>query len=167
MDEMPPLPEIERRLLEFLGRAVDAGTTEIGRAGAVAWIFSEDCVFHAGALWIRVPLPAGNARTAAALAGSAASREHGLEARAVGTVGERVYCTMYVPETVADAADHQIRGLKLAVPTKAARLRLATSAWRWRFARFAGLSAIRLDFVMTPLHVARVLAAGRGSGDPD
>ena len=168
MDPVPSLPEIERRLIEFLKRLAAEGSTEIREAKSVAWVFSDDCVFHARALQVRVPLPEKNARAAEALLQSEAARELGVEVRAFGTVGEELYCTLYVPESPEDAADHQIQGLKLAVPAEAAPLRLVTSALRWGFAQFAGKSSTLLKVVMTPLHVARVLAGRRQSpGDPE
>jgi hypothetical protein len=168
MDPIPSLPETERRLLEFLRRLAAEGTTEIGGASRAAWVFSEDCVFHARALQIRVPLPEENARVAASLVQSVAARRIGVEVRALGTVGETVYCTLYVPESLEDAGEHQIDGLKLAVPAKAVPLRLVTGGLQWRFVRFAGRPATMLKVVMTPLHVARVRAGScRIPGDPD
>jgi hypothetical protein len=168
LEPIPSLPEIERRLIEFLRRLAEEGTTEIGCAKSVAWVFSDDCVFYAQALQIRVPLAAHNARMAARLAQSDAARELGLEVRAFGTIGGDVYCTLYVPDGDKDAGDHRIEGLKLAVPASAVPLRLAASALRWRFMRFFGKPATLLEVVMTPLHVARVLAGGcERSGDPD
>jgi hypothetical protein len=168
MDPIPSFPEIERRLIEFLQRAVAGGSTEIGGARSAAWVFSEDCLFYGQALQIRVPLAEKNAGIAARLTQSDAARNIGVEVRALGTIGEIAYCTLYVPDTPKDAGDHLIEGLKLVVPTKVAPLRLVTSALRWRFMQFAGLSATRLEAVMTPMHVARVLAGScQSPGDPD
>jgi len=168
VDPIPSLPEIERRLIEFLRRLAAEGSTRLGETSTAAWVFSEDCVFYARALQIRVPLAEENARIAAALTQSAAARRIGVEVRALGTIGESVYCTLYVPESLEDAGDHSIEGLKLAVPTEAVPLRLVTSALRWRFMLFAGKPATMLKVVMTPFHVARVLAGSCESpGDPD
>jgi len=168
MDPILSMTEIERRLLEFQRRLAAEGSTEIVAAKSVAWLFSEDCVFYAQALQIRVPLAAGNARLAARLAQSDAAREIGVEVRAFGTVGEAVYCTLYVPTNPEDARDHRIEGLKLGVPTQAVPLRTVTSALRWRFMQFFGKPATMLQVMMTPLHVARVLAGCcEIPGDPD
>jgi hypothetical protein len=168
MDPVPSFPEIERRLIEFLRRAVAEGSTEVGEAQSAAWVFSEDCVFYDRALQIHVPLPEQNARVAERLTQSPAAQRIGVEVRVLGTVAGVAYCTLYVPESPADAGEHQIGGLKLAIPTQAAPLRPVTSGLRWRLARFAGLSATRLQAVMTPFHVARVLAGScQTAGDPD
>ena len=168
MDPIPSLPEIERRLLAFLRRLAEQGSTAIGCAEKVAWVFSADCVFYAQALQVRVPLAADNARIAAALAQSAAAQMLGVEVRAFATVADNVYCALYVPQSAADAADHQISGLKLAVPTGAVPLRLVPSALRWRFVRFVGKPSTMLKVIMTPLHVSLILAGScSGSGDPD
>lgn len=168
MDPIPPFVEIERHLLEFLRRLAVEGSTEIGEAKSVAWVFSEDCVFHAQALHVRAPLAPGNARLAERLVQSDAARKIGVEVRALGTIGEDAYCTLYVPTSPEDARDHAVEGLKLAVPTHAVPLRLVTGGLRWRFAQFAGKPATMLKVIMTPLHVARVLAGCCESpGDPD
>jgi hypothetical protein len=168
MDTVPPLPEIERRLIDFLGRMAADGSTDISEAKSVAWVFSEDCAVHAWALQVRVPLPQGNAGLADALLKSAAARDLGVEVRAFGTDGGVVYCTLYVPSSPEDAREHQIAGLKLAVPAAAVPLKLVTGALRWGFVRFTGKPATLLKVVMTPLHIARVLAGtGPSLGDPD
>ncbi|MCK9460536.1 MAG: hypothetical protein M0R80_12935 [Proteobacteria bacterium] len=168
MDPIPSSVEIERRLLEFLRRLAAEGSTGIGAAKSVAWVFSEDCVFYAQALRIRVPLAADNARVAERLLQSDAARRIGVEVRAFGTIGECVYCTLYVPESLEDARSHAIGGLKLAVPTQAVPLGLAESAILWRLMRFFGKPSTMLHVVMTPMHVARVLAGScERAGDPD
>jgi hypothetical protein len=168
MDPVPPFPEIEQRLIDFLQRAVAEGSTEIGAAKSAAFVFLEDCVFSARALQIRVPLPEKNARVAARLTQSPAAQRIGVEVRVLGTLDEVAYCTLYVPESAEDAGDHAIKGLKLAVPTKVAPLRLVTSALVWGFTRFFGKPATTLHFIMTPLHVTRILAGScQSSGDPD
>jgi hypothetical protein len=168
MDPFPSFPEIERRLIEFLRRLAAEGSTEIGGAQFAAWVFSENCVFNYRALQIRAPLPAENARLAARLTQSDAARNIGVEVRAFGTIGETVYCTLYVPDTLEDARDREINGLKLAVPARAVPLNLVESALRWHFMRFIGKPATMLKVIMTPMHIARVLAGScQAVGDPD
>jgi len=161
MDQIPPLSEIETRMIGFLRQLRAAGETEIGEANSVAWLFAEDCVFFGRALQLRLPLSKENSSRAAALARSAKASELGAEVRAAAEEGGILYCTFYVPTSLCDAGDRGIEGLKLSVPPRAVPLRIAAGGLRWIFLRLLGKSSTKYKQIMSPSQVARVLSDDR------